>query len=87
VEQAEDQPDRHAGVGNFLADARAALHVADAARGRRRRRRRRDGADRKGLGRGRASDCRAWSSLNRLDRDRASLDARWRRCASRAAAR
>ena len=63
------------GFGNFFADARAALRVADARAGRRRRRGRRRGADREGVGGGRrARRCRGWSCVNRLDRDRASLE-------------
>ena len=62
------------GIGNFLSDARAALRVADAARRRRRRRRRRHGADRKGLGGGRRARLPRLVVLNRLDRERASLE-------------
>ena len=62
------------GIGNFLSDARAALHVADAARRRRRRRRRRRGADREGVGGGRRARPAAALVVNRLDRERASLD-------------
>ena len=64
------------GMGNFLSDARAALRVAEAAVvvvdavvGR-------PGLDREGLGmRPRSCNCPASSSCNRLDRERASLDA------------
>ena len=75
VEQAEDQPDRHAGHGQ-LSERRARRAAGRRRRARRRRRgRRRDGADGKSVGgRRRARRCRAWSSLNRLDRERASLE-------------
>ncbi len=76
------------GIGNFLADARAALHVADAALvvvdavgGV-------DGADREGLGGGRgARRCRGWSWSTASIASAPASNARWRRCASRAAAR
>ena len=63
------------GFANFLSDARAAL-ARRRSRGRRRRcRRRRRSADREALGRSRhRSTCRAIVAVNRLDRDRASLD-------------
>ena len=63
------------GMGNFL--ERRARRAARRRRraGRRRRGRRRRGADREGLGRRpRSSACRGSSSLNRLDRERASLE-------------
>ena len=70
------------GIGNFLADARAALHVADAAlvvvdavAGV-------DGADREGLGGGRrSSGCRAWSCSTASIASAPASSARWRRCA------
>ena len=50
------------GIGNFLSDARAALHGRRRRAGGRGRRRRRHGADGEGLGgRRRARSCRAWS--------------------------
>ena len=62
------------GFGNFFSDARAALRVADAALvvvdGVRRRR----SANGKGVERGRRARPAALVVVNRLDRDRASLD-------------
>ena len=62
------------GIGNFFSDARAALQVAT----RRWWSSTRSPASwcrpRKSGRRPRSSDCRAWSSLNRLDRERASLE-------------
>ena len=63
------------GIGNFLSDARRRAARGRRRAGRRRRRRRRDGADREGLGGGgRTRRCRGWSCVNRLDRERASLE-------------
>ena len=63
------------GFANFLTDARAALRVVEAAVVVVDAVARRRGADREALGRSRRrSTCRASSSLNRLDRERASLE-------------
>ena len=76
------------GVGNFFADALAALNVADAALVVVDARRRRDGADRESLGGRRgARRCRAWSRSTGSIANAPASSARWRRCASRAAAR
>ena len=76
VEQAEDQPDRHARRRQLPQPTRAPRCTSPTPRWScRRRRRRRHGADREGVGaRPTELGCRAWSSLNRLDRDRASLE-------------
>ena len=87
VEQAEDQPHRHAGHRQL--SRRRARRAARRRRraGRRRRRRRRDGADRESLGGGRRSwRCRGWSSSTGSIASAPASSARWRRCASRAAA-
>ena len=63
------------GMANFLSDARAALRVADAALVVVDAVSRRRGVDREGLGSGRrARRCRGIIVLNRLDRERASLE-------------
>ena len=63
------------GIGNFLSDARAALQRRRRRARRRRRRRRRRWCRPRRSGRPPTSSrCRASSSLNRLDRERASLE-------------
>ena len=75
------------GVGNFLADALAALTCRRRRGRRRRRRRRRHGPDRKGVGRRRQSAaCRGSSSSTGSIASAPASTARSPRCASRAAA-
>ena len=76
------------GMANFLSDARAALHVADAAIVVVDAVSRRRGADREGVARRpRRSACRASSSSTGWTASARASTARWRRSASRAAAR
>ena len=75
------------GMGNFLTRRARRAARGRSRRRRRRRRLRRAGLDRESLGRGRrAASCPASSSCNRLDRERASLDARARVDAGRRSA-
>jgi elongation factor G len=62
------------GMGNFLSEARAALHVADAALVVVDCGRRRDGPDRKGLAGGGRAVAAADGRAQPIDRERASLD-------------
>ena len=75
VEQAQDQLHRHAGHGQFPERrARGAARRGRRAGGRRRGRTASRSRPRRSGRRPRSSSCRASSSLNRLDRERASLD-------------
>ena len=62
------------GIGNFLSDARAALHRRRRRAGGRGRRRRRHGADGEGVGGRRRAQLPRLVVVNRIDRDRASLE-------------